>query len=1101
LNRTLLRAALAAFVVSLFPAARAAGPLLRRPDIFGDRIVFSAEGDLWLGSVSGGTARRITTAAGVETEPRFSPDGSQIAFSGQYDGGRDVYVVPAAGGSPVRLTWDPNGVRIIGWTPDGKNVLFSSARVNPEKRRRLWSVSAKGGMPSLLPIPWVAHAAMAPDGKRVAYVPISAEWQHWKDYTAGQADDIWITDITQKSFRRLTTSPSIDTTPTWAGDVIYFISERDGLANLYRLDPQSGAVAPATHYTDLECRYPESDGKRVIFQHGDGLALYDPATGASRVLDVRLGTDQIHARPRRVPALDNLNFAALGPTGKRLFVEARGQIVSVPVEQGDWRVLASESGTRSQYPAWSPDGKQIAFDSDRSGEEQIWIAPSSGPGAARQLTRKHTGPLGRIVWSPDGKYIATSDREMRILLVDVKTGETTLVDQADRGGSYDTRNESYTFSPDGKWLAFHRMETNWANAVYLYNISTKSKTAITSDTINSYNPAFDPDGKYLYFLQDRSFDPIGPGPSHFFSYDKVTNISAVTLARDTKSPFLPKSDEEGAAPDKAEAKPDADKKPDAKADKADAKPEEKKLPEVKVDLDGIADRVEDVPLPTDRYQSVDPVKDRLLLLVNNGPGEPGSTMRAFNMKDVTKKEVKTISSKVDGYELSADRTKVLVRNGKTFYVIDASADSLKDEDKVDLGGIQLEIDPRAEWQQMFEESWRIARDFFYDPNMHGVDWPAVKTKYAARVQGIGDRSELNEILGDMIAELRVGHAYVGGGDAPGGAKPVPMGYLGADFAPVPGKAAYKIVRLLPGDGFDLDARSPLLAPGLNVHEGDYVLAIAGQPVQENEDIQALLVGTAGRAIRVTVNTAPTMEGAREVLVQPMASESQARYYQWVAGRREYVRVHGGDDLGYVHIPDMGNGGLVEYTKHYFPLVQQKDGMIYDVRYNGGGYISAMLLMQMASRPINYYKPRYGASWPREDWAFRGYSAAVCNDQNYSDAEYFVDGFKKLKIGPVFGAQTGGGEVGSGGGYPLIDGGKIWIPNYGGWSPDGNWIVEGVGANPDVLVQQDPAAVLAGRDPQLDAAIAYLKDKLAKAPIPKLVPPPFPVVRSGTRAAK
>lgn len=651
---------------------------------------------------------------------------------------------------------------------------------------------------------------------------------------------------------------------------------------------------------------------------------------------------------------------------------------------------------------------------------------------------------------------------------------------------------------------FHSQEPNWNNVVYLYNIATKSRTALTSDVMNSYNPTFDPDGKYLFFLQDRTFTPIGSGPSQFFAFDKTTDVSLITLAADTKSPFLPKSDEEGKSDDKKDKdeadkkdadKKDTDKKDDAKkADekkKGDAK-DEKKLPETKVDLDGIAQRVVNVPVATDRYWGIFAVKDRLLLTAGNGPGQNGARLLGLSLKDPAKPDLKTISGSVDGFEVSQDHQKVLVKDGRNYSVIAASADSIKGDDRVDLGGIQLEINPRAEWNQMFQESWRIARDFFYDPGLHGVDWAAVKTKYAARADGIGDRSELNEILGDMIAELRVGHAYIGGGDTMPVARPMMGGYLGGDFEAVPGKDAYRIVHLLRGDGFNLDTRSPLLAPGLNVKEGDYILAIAGRPAREDTDIQALLVGTPGRIIRVTVNSKPTMEGAREILVKPLAGEGQARYYQWVNERRDYVAKNGGENLGYIHIPNMSNDGLVEYTKHYYPIVQQKDGIVYDVRYNGGGYIGGMLLMQMGSRPVGFFKPRYGASWPREGWAFRGYRVALVNDQDYSDAEYFSNGFQKLGLGPVIGVTTGGGLVGSGGGYPLLDGGKIYIPNYAAWDEKG-WQVEGHGVRPDQVVEQDFNALMAGKDPQLDAAIAYLKKQIASKPIPKLQHPPFPVL--------
>jgi tricorn protease len=1085
-------------------------PFLRRPDIHGDQIVFTSEGDLWLGSVQNGTAQRITSHPGVETNAHFSPDGKSLAFTAQYDGGADVYVMPLGGGEPRRLTYDPSGARVIGWTPDGKNVLYRSRRNSGEGKNRLWRVPVAGGMPSLLPIPQVEHAAIHTNGHMFAYVPVSAEWQHWFRYRGGEADDIWLADTEAKTFKRLTTDPAVDTTPVWVGDTIYFVSERDGMANLYRLDPKTGKTAEVTHYTDYGILYPSSDGKRVVYQHGNGLALYDPTANKTQELKLALNSDRIHARMRRVPMQPAINSVAVGPTGKRILVEARGQLMSVPVENGDSRPVANSPGSRTQYPAWSRDGKQAAFVSDRSGEEQIWIAPAVGTGQPRQLTHDHQGPLGPLLWSPDGKYIATSDREMRIFLADAMTGEMILVDQADRGFTYDTILSDYSFSPDGKWLAFSRIEPNWNNAVYLYDIAARKKTAISTSEMNSYSPVFDPTGKYLVLLSDRQFDPIGSGPSRYFAFTKTTKVTLIPLAADTPSPFLLNDDEEGvpdsasaakpvspAATPSAPAAPGATKAPAGAAPVTDAQ----RLTPTKVDLNGIASRLVDIPLPVDRYARVAALDGRLLLLINadvDGQGNPAmpNQLIAFDLK---KKTSTVLVNRLTDFQVSADGKKLLLQSGKSYAVVDAATGPVTPgTGAVNLAGITLTVDPETEWKQIFNESWRIARDFFYDPNLHGVDWQAVRTKYAALLPDVADRSDLNGILGDMIAELNTGHAYVGGGDmGEGTVRSQPMGYLGADLEPVRADPAtkgsvdaFRITKILPGDEFDLEARSPLLTPGVNVRVGDYLLAVAGQPVQANQDVQALLIGTPGQVLTITVNSKPTLEGAREIRIKPMESEGKARYYDWVDSRREYVRTHGGANLGYVHIPNMGGGGLTEFTKHYYPNLA-KDGMIYDVRNNGGGNISSELLLQMASKPFAYFKPRYGASWTRQDWGFSGYSVALCNENSGSNAEEFCDAFQRLKLGPVIGVRTWGGEVGSGGGYPLIDGGAIFIPNYGEWAPDGKWLIEGTGAQPDIPVENDPASLLAGRDPQLDRAIAVLKEEIARHPIVRPTPPAFP----------
>ena len=1064
---------------------------LRRPDIHGDQVVFTSEGDLWLGTISTRIAMRITSAEGVEGPARFSPDGRLLAFTAHYDGGTDVYVMDAGGGMPRRLTWDPTGATVLGWTPDGASVLFRSNRNSGTRRNRLWSVPAGGGSARLLPVPYAEFASMSRDGHRIAYVPVSAEWQHWKRYRGGNADDVWLADTAAHTFRRLTTDPGVDTEPVWVGDAIYFVSERDGHANLYRLDLSSGAATPATTYTDYDIRYPGTDGSRVVFEHGDGLALYDPATGRSEELRLNLHSDRIHARERRVPALKNLVGVVIGPTGKRLLVSARGQILSAPVEHGDVRTVAVQPGSRCQYPSWSADGKQVAFVSDRSGEEEVWVMPSSG-GEARQVTRDHKGPLGPLVWSPDGKHIATSDHEMRILLVDVAGGAIRVVDQADRGGSYDLLNDSYRFSPDGQWLAYASPMSNWNWAIHLYDIAGRRNVPVTSAEMNSTAPAFDSTGKYLYFLSDRAFDPRVVNANRYFSYDKFTKISLVTLAADGTSPFLTPNDQEGAPPDstskdaKGRPKPTAGKK--VGASKAGAGPAR-----VRVDLPGLSDRIAEVPVPGDRYVRVEPVEGRLLLETlenptSTGPFEAARQLRAF---DIKKKEVKVLVKSLTDFQVSADRKKLLLQNGKEFTVVDAGVDEVAEgKGKVETDAWTLLADPAAEWRQIFAETWRIARDFFYDPAMHGVDWPAVRTKYEAMLPAVADRSDLSFVLGEMVAELNCGHAYIGGGDQPA-APVVPMGFLGADLEPAPGPTpAFRVTKIYPGDGFDLDARSPLLTPGIDVKVGDYILAVAGQPVRADQDLQALLAGTADRMTALTVNSRPSLSGAREVLIKPMASERATRRYDWEASRLEYVRANGGPNLGYIHIPDMFEGGLREFGKHYYSNLD-KDGMVFDVRFNGGGLIDAMLLLQIASKPYSYFKPRYGASWTRQDWAFAGHSVALVNDQSYSDAEEFCDAFQRLKLGPVVGVRSWGGEVGSGNGYAMLDGGTVYIPNYGEWVPEGKWVIEGTGATPDLEVEEDPAALMAGRDPQLDKAIEYLKQKLTAEPVVHPTPPPFP----------
>ena len=1081
-----------ALLLSSVGLSAAATQFLRRPSLHGDQLVFTSEGDLWLASVNGGPASRVTSDDGLERPAFFSPDGGRIAFSAQYDGGTDVYVMDAAGGVPRRLTWDPTGATALGWTPDGREVLFRSHRWEGSRRTHLWTVPAAGGPARRLPIPYGEFVAVNPDGHRIAYVPVSAEWQHWKRYTGGQADDVWLADTTAHTFKRLTTEPGVDTEPVWAAGALWCASERDGHYNLWKLDPAGGAPVQATHYTDDGVRYPATDGTRIVYEHGNGIALFDPATGAARDLAIDMHSDRLHARARQVSAMPWLGPVAFGPKGKRLLVAARGQVLSAPVENGDVRTVAAQQGARCQQPAWSPDGKRFAFVSDASGEEQVWVAPASG-GEPKQLTRDHKGPLGPLAWSPDGKWLATSDHEMRTLLVDAASGAITTVDQADRGGSYDLVLDAFRFSPDGHWLAYEHIEPNWNKTVWLYEIASRKATRVTDPEMNCWAPAFDPAGKMLAYLADRDFYPRGENTNRFFTFDKYTRPTLLVLAADGKSPFLPKNDEEGAADDakdKGEGKGDKASKTGAgKADSAAA------LPATRVDLDGLASRVVEVPAPADHYLRVLPIDGRLLFVVQgDAPGDEDPAdhreLRALDLKKPDA-DVEVVASGITDVQLSGDSKKLLVRKGKSFTVMDADAGSLpKDKGKVPTDGWALTVDPAREWSQILNETWRLARDWFYDPKLHGADWDAVRRKYDALFPAIADRSDLLWLQGELIAELNCGHAYVGGGDAPV-APPAALGSLGIDTEFVPGATpAWRIARLLGGDGFDLELASPLLAPGLGVHRGDCILAVNGRPVRADEELAALLRGLSGKVVSLTVNSKPDRAGAREVRVKTLANENRLRYEDWVASRAEYVRVHGGPNIGYVHTPNMSNRGLQEWGKHYYPQLG-KDAMVLDVRHNTGGYIDAMLLLQAGTRPYSWFKPRFGASWTRQDWGFAGHLAALIDEDAYSDAEEFADAFQRLKLGPVFGKCSWGGEVGSGGGWPLLDGGVLFIPNYGEWVPGGQWVIEGSGAVPDVEVDDDPAAVMAGRDPQLDRAIAYLKDKLAKEPVVRPTPPPFP----------
>ena len=1035
------------------PVFDSARSFLTKPDIHGESVVFTCEGDLWLGDLKTGGARRVTSDAGSESYARFSPDGATIAFTANYDGGVDVYVMPTEGGAPKRLTYDPSGAQVQGWTPDGKGIVFRSRRRTAVgSENKLFVVPVAGGLARELPVPRAEFGRIGPDG-RLAYVPVSREWMNWFGYRAGAADQVWIADL-KGGFRKLAASSGVETTPTWCGARLYFVSERGGMGNLYRLDPASGKATAATRFADAPVRYPSADAHRVVFEHGAGLAVYDAETDTTRELSFALASDRVRGRETRVPLAQYATRPSLGPTGKRILMEARGQIVSVAAENGDLRVLEKKAGTRAMSPVWAPDGKRFAFLSDRSGEVEVWLGDAAGGKEPTQLTKGLAAEPYPPTWSPDGKNLAIVDRDGRLRLIDAATGATTLVDTEEITGSYDSPNQRTAFSPDGKALAFSHYAANGYATVRLYDLATKRVATVSNPNVSADAPAFSADGKFLLFLAESQLTPSYGPITGKYGFENTTRVYMVALTADAESPFLPKNDDEGAAV----------------AATAPAKP-------VEIAWDGLADRLIEAPLAAGQYTNVQHVPGRLLLQ-NSEQGKPGAVL-GYDLDKGTTVQI----AAADGFEKSLDNKKIMLRRGNAGVSVVDAASGPTPAPPISLAPYSLTVDPQAEWRQIFEESWRIGRDFYYDIGMRGLDWNAVRRKYEARLPMVGDRTDLTLLLKDMVSELRTGHAYVV--PPPAAIASDPMGFLGADLEPA-GDAA-RIVKLYRGDGF-AGNRSPLLEVGLKVKEGDYILAIGGQPLRRDQDPQALLVGMVNQTVAILVNDRPTMEGARTIRVRPLASERDLRYTDWVQGRAEYVRKNGGAGLAYTHIPNMTQNGLIGFAKGHFAHTLA-DGMVYDTRFNTGGNVSSLLLQDIAAQPAFWFATRTGGFWTRESWAVAGHKVAICNEQNFSDGELFIETWKRMKIGPVVGKRTGGGEVGSGGGYGLVDGGAIYIPNYGAFD-EGKWIIEGVGATPDVEVDQDPAAVVAGRDPQLDRAIALLKEAIAKEPVKRPTRPPF-----------
>jgi tricorn protease len=1056
---------------------------LTRPDIHGNQVVFTAEGDLWLADVTTGDARRLTSDPGVETYAHFSPDGTQIAFSANYDGGTDIYVMPASGGIPRRLTYDASdpdwwGAVTLGWTPDGKSVLFRtsdkmSAPYDEQlMTQQLYTVPATGGLPTRLPVPKGSFAALNTDGHTLAYAPSSNEGMSWSRYQAGEADQIWLTDLQSGKFTQLTNSIWVDTQPVWVGSSLYFASERGGVRNLWKLDPNSRKTTQVTSSTDVPVRYPSSDGRRVVFELGPRLAVFDPATGVARVLPVQLHSDHIHARSFEAPVTES-GGASIGPTGRRVALVARGHLVTVPTGEGSMHTLVSDSSQRVQNPAWSPDGKQIAYVSDATGEEQLYLIDDADGATPRQLTRGLTGEHGTPVWSPDGRYLLLGDRAADIQLIDAATGAAKKV--AHNEGALDSGDvqNDFSFSPDSKWVAYSVSLGSPISTVELYEIATGKSTVVSDSAIDTSSPVFSPDGKYLFMLQRRSLSQEWAPVSHRMSYKYERKVTAFALAAGTGTPFQPKDEDET----------DPARKPD-EAKKAE-KPDEASTRETKIELDGIRDRYFDMGVPAGQYTTLFALPGRLLL----------QSDKSVVALDIASKTVTPLANDVHLIQLSRDGKKLLVSGSAGPQVIDPSGGLVPSgTGALKLSGLTVTVDPVKEWRQIFYESWRVGRDFFYDSKMHGVNWNAIKTKYEAELPLVASRHDLSLLTRDMISELNAGHGFAGA-QSEFQSRPARAGLLGVDLTWDSAAGAYKIQHILRGDAWNPESRSPFAEPGVNVHEGDYLLKIRGNPLKKDQDPAALLLGTAGHTVSVTVNSLPTLAGAHTLSVTPLASDRDLRLQDWINGRRRYVEKVSGGQIAYVYLQDMGATGANQFAEAYYPNVD-KPGIIIDVRGNGGGNISGNILNDLGSRITGYFSFRAGGTFRREGWAPLGQVVAITDEWAWSDGDYFSEFFKRLKIGPLVGHRTAGGVVGSSG-YRLVDGGGIGIPNYGAWVP-GEWVVEGRGAVPDYEVDQEPAAVMAGKDPQLDKAIEIILNNLKQHPFRKPVHPPFPVKLGGSR---
>jgi tricorn protease len=1079
--------------------------LLRQPAIGGGHIAFLYGGDLWTVDANGGEARRLTSDNGLEQFPRFSPDGRQIAFTGQYSGTNQVFLIDVDGGVPRQLTFyndvgplPPRGGvdnRVVDWSPDGKEILFNPHRLPYSDRNpSLYVVPAAGGDEHSLAIPEGSAGMFSPDGTKVVYTPIEREFRTWKRYRGGRAQDVWIYDLKTNKAEQITSDAATDNQPMWIGNTIYFTSDREGgKLNLYAYDLGTKQTRKVTNHTDYDVLWPSSDRKQIVYESGGYVWKYDPATSSDTRIPIHVVGDFKNTVPYFKNVKANISGFTLSPSGARALIEARGDLFTAPAKHGEIRNVTSTPGVRELSSAWSPDGKWIAYLSDRAGDEyEIFVRPAEGTGAERQVTSGGKSWKFDPLWSPDSTKLAFSSKDHALQIVDVASGKITPVDKDDYGDI-----THYRWSPDSRWVAYTKLNDVRFSSIYVYSLPEAKSYRLTSGMTDDNEPVFDPKGRYLYFTSNRDFNLTFSAFEFNYVYTDPTRVYAAVLAADGPALLLPQSDEEKASADakrppaaEAEKESAGEKKPaDTKAAGEQGERKPAAPANVKIDVAGFEQRVRAIPGPSGNYRSLAGVPNGVLYLVSSGarrgPGG-GSALKLYNLDD---RKEETVLESVVAYDLSANHEKLIARSGHDYVIVPAKGGQKTADNAINLDGLDMKIDPRAEWQQEFTDAWRILRDWFYDPNMHGVDWNMVRQKYGQLVPFIAHRSDLDYILGEIGGELNSGHVYVSSTDD-WQVKRVENGLLGADI--VPDGGYYRISHIFPGENWHESFRSPLTEPGVKVHEGDYILAVDGVSTKGVDNFYRLMENKADRLVSLLVNAKPDTAGAHEEKVRPTAKETDLRYLDWVHSRRALVDKLSGGRIGYLHLPNTASEGNRELFKYFYPQAD-KEALIIDDRYNGGGFIPDRMI-ELLDRPIlNYWVRRGEKPSQTPAYANTGPKAMLINGYSSSGGDALPYYFRERKVGTLIGTRTWGGLIGISGNPSLMDGGAISAPQFRFLDPQGMWAVEGVGVSPDIEVVDRPDLVAAGHDPSLEKAVEVLMNELAKNPPKKITVPPAPVI--------
>ena len=1112
----MFRFAAGLFVLVTGSLGLAGGPpplLLQHPTLSATQIAFVYAGDLWTVPREGGVAQRLTAGIGTVSRPAFSWDGGEIAFTGDYNGNSDVYIIPASGGAPRRLTYHPAPDLVMGWTRDGKQVLFASMRSSYESFNRLFTISRDGGFPVELPLPIAAEGSYSPDGSQLAYVPLDHAFEIWKRYRGGRTSPIWIAQLSDSSVTKIPRDNSNDFSPLWVDDRIFFLSDRMGPISLFSYDTRSKRVTQALENHGLDFKSASAGPGAIVIEQFGAIYLYDLKSGKAHKVDIQVTGDLPELRPHYLNVASRIENADISPTGQRAVFEARGEILTVPAEKGDIRNLTSTPGTDERSPAWSPIGARIAYFSDESGEYALYIKDQNGLGEAQKIDLGSPGSFFYFpTWSPDGKKIAYTDKRLNLWYVDLEKKTPVRVFHDRFTGPQQIFRAAW--SPDSKWLVYTQQELSHMRSVFLYSLETGESRRVTDGMSDSFSPVFDKSGKYLYFLASTDAGPTLDDSMLSMNRPVTSSVYVAVLRKDLPSPLAPESDDE------QEVKPES---PKTESQGKENPPKDKQPPAVKVDFEKISQRILALPVPARNYSELKTGKEGVLYVLEgplveplNGPS--ALTVQRFDLK--TRKTDKLLEN-VRAFYISANGEKMLYRladapqsgapaappqswaiasippeptPGGTPAVTAGTPPGAK---ALNLAAMEVRVDPPVEWRQMYHEAFRLERDFFYDPGFHGLDLKATEKKYEAYLAGVASRADLNYVFQEAMGELSVGHLFVRGGEGPE-VKSIPVGLLGADYKIENGR--YRFLHIYDGENWNPQLHAPLTQPGVNVAEGEYLLAVNGREVRGSDNVYSFFEATANKSVVLRVGPDPSGTGSREVTVVPVESERGLRNRAWIEGNRRKVDQLSQGRLAYIYLPDTASGGYTYFNRYFFSQAG-KQGAIVDERFNHGGTNTDYILDYLRRTLMNYRTTRDGEDMTTPVSLIQGPKDMIINEYADSGGDAMPWHFRQARIGTLVGKRTWGGLVGFfGPSESLMDGGVVTTPSRGFWTPHNAWEVENHGVAPDVEVELDPKAVRSGHDPQLERAVEVVLSDLEKNPIPTHHKPAYPNYHQGAAAS-